>query len=305
MRLAGIDCGTNSIRLLIGEVDDGQLRDVVREMRIVRLGEGVDATGRLAPAALARTFEAAREYASMIREAGVNGVRFVATSASRDAENSDEFADGIAEILGVEPEVISGGEEASLSFLGATRSLSGLAEPALVVDIGGGSTEFVLGDQQPIASISVDMGCVRMAERHIQADPPTAGELSAIRADVRALLDRAAKQVSIEQAQCLVGLAGTVTTVAALALDLDQYRPEIIHGARISAQQVYSVADRLAAMTHDQRAALPVMHPGRVDVIVSGSVVLAEIVRAVGLPQVIASEHDILDGILWSQVPEV
>ncbi len=301
MRVAAIDCGTNSIRLLVADVDTaGRLRDVTRQMEVVRLGEGVDATGRLSAAALNRTFAAAQRYAAVIEDTGAKRLRFVATSASRDAENAAEFIAGIRQRLAVTPEVISGTEEAALSFAGATAGVRALARPALVVDIGGGSTEFVLGTDEPGQSASVDMGCVRMTERHIRNDPPTPAEVAAIRADVDALIATAAARVDLTAAASLVGLAGTVTTVAALALDLPAYDPDAIHASRIPAGQVAAVAHRLRSMTSAQRAALPVMHPGRADVIVAGSLVLERIVAAVGLPEVVVSEHDILDGIVLS-----
>ncbi|MFE5833613.1 MULTISPECIES: exopolyphosphatase [unclassified Streptomyces] len=300
-RVAGIDCGTNSIRLLVADVhpETGELVELDRRMTIVRLGQGVDRTGRLAPEALERTFAACREYAAVIEELGAERIRFVATSASRDAENRDEFVNGVVEILGVEPEVITGDQEAAFSFAGATGELPG-TETYLVVDIGGGSTEFVTGTDHVQAARSVDIGCVRLTERHVRHDPPTAEEAEAIRADVRAALDLAAEAVPIDTAGVLVGLAGSVTTVAAIALGLPEYDSEKVHHSRISAGQVAEVTDRLLASTHDERAAIPVIHPGRVDVIVAGALVLREIVERVGAREVVVSEHDILDGIALS-----
>ncbi|MEU3478984.1 exopolyphosphatase [Streptomyces sp. NPDC033754] len=300
-RVAGIDCGTNSIRLLVADVhpDTGDLVELDRRMTIVRLGQGVDKTGRLAPEALERTFAACRAYAEVIKELGAERLRFVATSASRDAENRDEFVNGVVEILGVEPEVITGDQEAAFSFTGATGELHG-DDRRLVVDIGGGSTEFVTGNKHVEAARSVDIGCVRLTERHVRHDPPTAEEVAAIRADVRAALDLAAETVPIGSAETLVGLAGSVTTVAAIALGLTEYDSEKIHHSRISAAQVAEVTDRLLASTHDERAAIPVIHPGRVDVIIAGALVLREIVERVGASEVVVSEHDILDGIALS-----
>lgn len=302
-RVAGIDCGTNSIRLLVADVDPGtgELIELDRRMTIVRLGQGVDRTGRLAPEALERTFAACRDYAAVIREFGVgtDRLRFVATSASRDAENRAEFVDGVVEILGVEPEVITGDQEAEFSFTGATGELHG-ADRRLVVDIGGGSTEFVVGNRHVEAARSVDIGCVRLTERHVRNDPPTAAEIAAIRADVRAALDLAAEAVPIGEAETLVGLAGSVTTVAAIALGLQEYDSTKIHHARISRAQVDEVVARLLASTHDERAAFPVIHPGRVDVIIAGALVLAEIMERTGAAEVVVSEHDILDGIALS-----
>ncbi|MFI9115534.1 Ppx/GppA phosphatase family protein [Streptomyces venezuelae] len=300
-RVAGIDCGTNSIRLLVADVhpETGDLIELDRRMTIVRLGQGVDKTGRLAPEALERTFAACRAYAEVIKELGAEKLRFVATSASRDAENRADFVNGVVEILGVEPEVITGDQEAEFSFTGATGELHG-DDRRLVVDIGGGSTEFVVGNRHVEAARSVDIGCVRLTERHIRHDPPTAEEADAIRADVRAALDLAAEAVPIDSAETLVGLAGSVTTVAAIALGLPAYDSEKIHHARISAAQVAEVTDRLLASTHAERAAIPVIHPGRVDVIIAGALVLREIVERVGAHEVVVSEHDILDGIALS-----
>ncbi|MFD7865447.1 exopolyphosphatase [Streptomyces sp. NPDC059783] len=308
-RVAAIDCGTNSIRLLVADADPatGGLVELDRRMEIVRLGQGVDRTGRLAPEALERTFAACRRYADVIKEHGVERIRFVATSASRDAENRDEFVRGIHAILGVEPEVISGDQEAAFSFDGATRELTGrddLAKPYLVVDIGGGSTEFVVGDDRVRAARSVDIGCVRMTERHlvrdgVVTDPPTAAQADAIRADVAAALDLAAETVPIASAGTLVGLAGTVTTVAAIALGLEEYDSEAIHHSRVPVERVRGIAARLLASTHAERAAIGAMHPGRVDVIISGALILLAVMERTGAREVVVSEHDILDGIAF------
>jgi exopolyphosphatase/guanosine-5'-triphosphate,3'-diphosphate pyrophosphatase len=309
MRVAGIDCGTNSIRLLIADVTSDGLVDVDRRMLVVRLGQGVDATGRLAPEALERTFAATREYAAAIEAAGVARVRFVATSASRDAENADEFRAGIRQIVGVEPEVITGEQEAALSFAGATHGLSAatdadLARPYLVVDVGGGSTEFVLGDvvdgrATVLASRSVDIGCVRMRERRLHSDPATAEEITAATADIEAAIDRAAEVVPILEARSLIGVAGTVTTIAAIALGLEKYDPAAIHGTVVPAPTVHDIAARMLAASRAEREAIGVMHPGRVDVIGAGALVVDRIVARLGL-DLIASEHDILDGIAAS-----
>ena len=304
-RVAAVDCGTNSIRLLVADVDErpgSPLREVDRRMEIVRLGEGVDRTGRLSPAALQRTFAACDAYAEVIRAAGAERVRFVATSASRDVENRDDFVAGVRERLGVEPEVVTGDEEARLSFAGATRELLGgdTAAPFLVVDIGGGSTELVLGGHDVTAARSVDVGCVRMTERHLHDDPPTAAQSAAARADVETAVRDAARTVPLAEARTLVGLAGSVTTVAAMALGLATYDRDRIHHSRISATDVHDVARTLLAMTRDQRAALPFMHPGRVDVIGAGALVLAVVLEHVPVDEVLVSEHDILDGIAAS-----
>jgi exopolyphosphatase/guanosine-5'-triphosphate,3'-diphosphate pyrophosphatase len=322
VRVAAIDCGTNSIRLLIADVDagsteadPGRLVDVERRLEIVRLGQGVDRTGRFAAEALTRTFEACRRYATLVDSAAVERTRFVATSATRDAANREEFMAGVRDLIGVEPEVISGEEEARLSFAGATRELAGrgYATPYLVVDIGGGSTEFVLGGTGdppaaagPQTAVSVDMGCVRLTERCLPSDPPTEEEVAAARVEVDRQLDKAALTVPFEDARTLVGLAGTVTTVAAMALDLRSYDPERLHHARIPAAAVHEACARLLAMDHEERRRLPYMHPGRVDVIGGGSLVLDGIVARVAPfldhGEVVVSEHDILDGIAWSCV---
>jgi exopolyphosphatase/guanosine-5'-triphosphate,3'-diphosphate pyrophosphatase len=305
-RVAAVDCGTNSIRLLVADVDPaaGTLAEVDRRMEIVRLGEGVDRTGALSPAALARTFTACDAYAEVIRSTGAERVRFVATSASRDVDNRDEFAAGVRDRLGVDPEVVTGDVEARLSFAGATRELLSGPDPRpfLVTDIGGGSTELVLGDTDVTAARSVDVGCVRMTERHLHDDPPTGQQVAAARADVEAAVRQAGETVPLAEARTLVGLAGSVTTVAAMALDLPAYDRDRIHHSRISAGDVHDVAQRLLAMTRAERAALPFMHPGRVDVIGAGALVLAVVLENVPVGEVLVSEHDILDGIAWSLV---
>jgi exopolyphosphatase/guanosine-5'-triphosphate,3'-diphosphate pyrophosphatase len=306
-RAAAIDCGTNSIRLLIADVDlvAGTATDVVREMLVVRLGEGVDATGAFAPAALERTFAACSDYAVLLSDAGSPPLRFVATSASRDVSNRGQFIAGVAGILGVEPQVISGQEEGELSFAGATTGIPDQARaPFLVVDIGGGSTEFVLGSGRPTHRTSVDIGCVRMTERHLAADPPTPTQIAAATADIDAAIARAGAVVPFAQMATLVGLAGSVTTVGALALGLPEYDASVIHHSRIPAADVRRVSDELLTMTRAERAALAVMHPGRVDVIGAGALVLRRIMDATGAGEVLVSEHDILDGVAWSVAAE-
>ncbi|MFC7403108.1 DUF501 domain-containing protein [Citricoccus sp. GCM10030269] len=318
--VAAIDCGTNSIRLLVArrEKVDGKPRlvDLHREMRVVRLGEGVDATGRLTDAAMERTFAATDDYAAIIRDLGATSVRFVATSASRDAENSAEFTAGIRARLGVEPEVISGREEAALSFAGAASVLQ-QSGTVLVVDLGGGSTEFVLGSLGQTAgprvtdSISVKMGCVRFTERHLRTDPPTEAEIEAAVADIEAVLDEVEVSLPLGEAAAVVGVAGTVTTVTAAALDLTAYEPDVIHGTELGVDAITSTADRLLSSTREERAALPYMHPGRVDVIGAGALIWSAIVRRVAqvsqgaVDSAVTSEHDILDGIALSQFEDV
>ncbi|MEU3776476.1 Ppx/GppA phosphatase family protein [Streptomyces sp. NPDC032472] len=314
-RVAGIDCGTNSIRLLVADCDPatGELVELDRRMTIVRLGQGVDKTGRLAPEALERTFAACREYAEVIKELGAERLRFVATSASRDAENRDEFVRGVVDILGVEPEVISGDQEAEFSFTGATKELVGtdhMDKPFLVVDIGGGSTEFVVGEEHVRAARSVDVGCVRMTERHlvvdgVVTDPPTEAQVAAIRADIEAALDLAEQTVPLREARTLVGLAGSVTTIAGIALDLPEYLSSEIHHSRIPYAQVREITERMLTTTHAERAAIPVLHPGRVDVIGAGALVLLAIMDRIGAEEVVVSEHDILDGIAIKTAEEV
>ncbi|WP_327403494.1 Ppx/GppA family phosphatase [Streptomyces sp. NBC_01288] len=313
-RVAAVDCGTNSIRLLVADVDPatGQLVDLDRRMTIVRLGQGVDKTGRLAPEALERTFAACRDYAAVIKELGAERLRFVATSASRDASNRDDFVRGVLDILGVEPEVITGDEEAELSFTGATKELTGrddLAKPYLVVDIGGGSTEFVVGDDAVRAARSVNIGCVRMTERHLVrdgkvTDPPTPDQITAMRADIEAALDLAEQTVPLREARTLVGLAGSVTTVSAIAQNLPEYDTDAIHHSRVSYDRVREITESLLRSTHAERAAVPSMHPGRVDVIGAGALVLLSIMERVGATEVVVSEHDILDGIAFKAAEE-
>lgn len=296
---AAIDCGTNALRLLIARVVDGVVHDEVREMRTVRLGEGVDAHGEFTPAALARTFAACEEYAAVLRTHPVRSLRFVATSAARDVRNRDEFFAGVRDRLGITPEVITGSEEAELSFAGAVGGVPDVRMPALVVDIGGGSTEFVLGDSEGVrASISVPLGCVRMTERSLHSDPPTPEQIAGARADIRDVLAQVDARVPLAEAEQFIGVAGSVTTVVAMALDLPAYDARTIHGATISFAHVEDVTTTLLGMTHAQRASLPFMHPGRVDVIGGGALVLEESMRMAGATEVTASETDLLDGIV-------
>ncbi len=303
-RVAALDCGTNALRLLITERDiDGNVVDVLRRMETVRLGEGVDATGELSAAALARTFACFEEYQRELDAHGVRTLRCVATSATRDARNRDVFTSGVIERIGVAPEVITGREEAELSFAGATMGLRDLPRPALIIDLGGGSTEFVLGDRVPEFAWSTNVGCVRMTERHLAGDPPSDEELARSMSDINMAIDEAAQHVPLERASSIVGLAGTVTTVAAHALGLDHYDADVLHGARVPREQILAAAADLVAMSRAERAALPFMHPGRVDVIGGGALVLSEIVQRVGLSELVVSEHDLLDGIAYSLLP--
>jgi len=327
-RVAAVDCGTNSIRLLIADTDGRTLTDVARTMEIVRLGQGVDVTGRIAPEAMERTLRVARTYAEKCVATDVERVRFVATSASRDAQNSAEFTRGIAEAFaafGIEPEVISGSEEAALSFRGATSVVLRAGRvgepprasrietrdtrpvppaPYLVVDLGGGSTEFVLGTDDVEASISTNIGCVRLTERHLHTDPPTDAEIAAALVDINAAIDEAAAVVPLERTGSLIGLAGSVTTITAHALGLTSYDASRIDGTALPADTALKSCDALLHASRAERAALGYMHPGRVDVIGSGALIWRTIIEragvAAGIDTVLTSEHDILDGIALS-----
>jgi exopolyphosphatase/guanosine-5'-triphosphate,3'-diphosphate pyrophosphatase len=305
-RVAAVDCGTNSLRLLVADVDPVRagLTDVIRRMEIVRLGQGVDETGRLAPEALARTMAVLQDYADVIADSGVRALRMVATSATRDADNAAEFVRMVKEVLGVAPEVLTGDEEAVLSFTGATAELAAGPDPGpfLVADIGGGSTEFVLGPAggPPVHAVSVNVGCVRMTERRLHGDPPTTREVAAAVADIDAALDTVAAAVPVREARTLIGLAGSVTTVVAIAMGLPAYDAALIHHARVSAIDVRAVTRGLLAQTRAGRAAIGVMHPGRVDVIGGGALILDRLMQRFGFGEVLVSEHDILDGMAWS-----
>jgi exopolyphosphatase/guanosine-5'-triphosphate,3'-diphosphate pyrophosphatase len=316
VRVGAVDCGTNSIRLLVADVDrtTGALTDVLRRMEIVRLGYGVDRTGRIDPGAMERTLAMSREYADQCASLGAEAVRFAATSASRDAANSAEFVVGVQEAFarfGTTPEVITGDEEAALSFRGATGDVvaAGIDGPYLVVDLGGGSTEFVRGTGSVEAARSVDVGCVRMTERHLHSDPPTPDEVAAATADVEAAVSVALQAVPVAGVRTLVGLAGTVTTVTAQAWSLPYYDARRIHLAVTPVERMRKAARDLLAMNRAHRAALPFMHPGRVDVIGAGALVWDVVIREVAERSgrgaeliVVSSEHDILDGLALSQV---
>lgn len=295
--IAAIDCGTNTIKLLIGSMPEV----LVRTSRMVRLGEGVDRTARLGEAALERTFAAIDEYAALIAEHGVERIRFCATSATRDAANATEFGDGVLARLGVRPEVLSGAEEAALAFDGALRSLPEAVGEVLVVDIGGGSTELVLGsaaDRVVEQGHSMDIGSVRLHERHVAGDPPTGAEVAAIVADIDAALD--ACPVDAARATTVVGVAGTITTVAAGVLRLPAYDRDAIDHRSLGVDEVHAMVERLVAMTREERLALPWMHPGRADVIDAGALILSRVLRRTGVSTLVVSESDILDGIAWS-----
>ena len=299
-RVAAIDCGTNSIRLLIADITNGKFKEVLRTMEIVRLGQGVDQNKAFHPDAIDRTLAAVEKFAGLIKSKGVEKVRFCATSATRDASNRELFTDGVKKILGVDVEVIPGEEEARLSFIGATKELSQNDGPFLVVDIGGGSTEFVFGNESVDSAKSVNIGCVRMSERHLIDQPPSMAQISQAIIDIDIAIAQAAAIVPISEAKTLVAVAGTATTVAAAALKLEQYDRYLIHLSRISATSVHQVAGMFQSMDKDQIASLGYMHPGRVDVITSGALILSRIMAATGASEFVASESDILDGIAWS-----
>lgn len=302
MSVAAIDCGTNTIKLLVGRPTEDGMVDLVREMRMVRLGQGVDATGELHPDALARTFAAIDEYAELIRAHDARRIRFVATSATRDAANAAVFTAGVRERLGVEPEVVSGTEEAALAFDGCVRNLRETpAVPVVVVDVGGGSTELIWGprlEAAPAAAYSMQIGSVRLHERHLHSNPPTAAEVAACVRDIDAALDEC--PVDPAGAATVIGVAGTVTQLAAGVLGLVAYDREAIDQVRLPVEQLHALVERLVAMRVEERLALPWMHPGRADVIAAGGLVLSRVLRRTDVDHLVVSEADILDGIAWS-----
>jgi exopolyphosphatase / guanosine-5'-triphosphate,3'-diphosphate pyrophosphatase len=302
MRVAAIDCGTNSIRLLIADIDGANFREIHREMEIVRLGQGVDKTGQFHPDAIVRTLAAVDKFAIEIAKRGVEKIRFCATSATRDATNRDLFIDGVKTRLGIAPEVIPGEVEAALSFQGATRDFPATDGPFLVIDIGGGSTEFVFGTTDVEFAKSMNIGCVRMTERHFTGGDADPGQIAAAIEDIDEAIAQAAKIVPITQSKTLIAVAGTATTVAAAALELKSYDRYAIHLSRISAEKVHAASKSFLSMKREDREVLGYMHPGRVDVIGAGSLVLSRIMLATGATEFVASESDILDGMAWSLV---
>ena len=301
-RVAAIDCGTNSIRLLIADISNGIFKEVVRSMEVVRLGQGVDKSKSFHPDAIKRTLDAVEMFSEVIASKGVERIRFCATSATRDATNRSLFTDGVRGILGVEVEVIPGEEEAMLSFNGATKELMQSDAPYLVVDIGGGSTEFVFGSNKVENAKSVNIGCVRMSERHFTSQPAAMDQVARAIIDIDSAIAQAASVVPILNAKTLVAVAGTATTVAAAALELKDYDRHLIHLARISAEKVHKVSAMFQSMNKDEIANLGYMHPGRVDVITAGSLVLSRVMAATGASEFVASESDILDGMAWSLI---
>ena len=320
--VAGVDCGTNSIRLKISRVDEHGYTDVLpRVLRVVRLGQDVDKTHRFADEALERAYAAAREFAGLLEEHHVDGLRFVATSATRDAANREAFEDGIESILGVRPEVIPGTEEARLSFLGATSVLGPEqdgtmpAPPYLVVDLGGGSTELVIGGDgvtapttQVQGAFSMNIGSVRMTERHLRTDPPTQAEIDEAIADIDEHIDEAFRYVDAGKARTIIGVSGTVTTMTALAMGLKEYAHTLVDGRRMSLEDAYAVDDRFLRMTRAERREYKTIHPGRIDVVGGGAVVWSRVLAKVSaaaaadhgepIDSYVASEHGLLDGIV-------
>jgi len=301
-QVAVIDCGTNSIRLLIAEISGSNFKEVIRTMEIVRLGQGVDENKAFHPDAINRTLLAVKSFKEIIDKNKVDKIRFCATSATRDATNRNIFIDGVRDILNVQVEVIPGEEEAALSFTGATYQLDQGSGPFLVVDIGGGSTEFVYGDKKVISAKSVNIGCVRMSERHLTNQPPTMDQIASAIVDIDIAITQAAVSVPINSAKSLIAVAGTATTVAAAALDLSKYDRDLIHLSKISADKVHKVAQMFQSMNKSEISALPYMHEGRVDVITAGSLVLSRVMAATGAVEFVASESDILDGMAFSLI---
>ena len=301
-QVAVIDCGTNSIRLLIAEISGSNFKEVIRTMEIVRLGQGVDENKAFHPDAINRTLLAVKSFKEIIDRNNVDKIRFCATSATRDAMNRNLFIDGVRDILNVQVEVIPGEEEAALSFTGATYQLDQGSGPFLVVDIGGGSTEFVYGDKKVISAKSVNIGCVRMSERHLTNQPPTMDQIASAIVDIDIAITQAAVSVPINSAKSLIAVAGTATTVAAAALNLLKYDRGLIHLSKISADKVHKVAQMFQSMNKSEISALPYMHEGRVDVITAGSLVLSRVMAATGATEFVASETDILDGMAFSLI---
>ncbi len=307
VRVAAIDCGTNTVKLLVADLDPatGTEVEVVREARMVRLGQGVDRTGRLADEAVARTFAAVEEYAALIERHGATRVRFCATSATRDAANAETFSQGVLARLGVRPEVVTGVEEAALSFDGATRGLGPVASPVLVLDIGGGSTELVLGvgHGRVLAARSLDVGSVRVTERFLHSDPPSDAEVADAVAFIDGQLDiLPGAGVDLGAARTVVAVSGTGLTLAAAVLDLPELTRAGVDGAEVAVGDLQAAAAAMLARTVDERRALPYLHPGRADVIAAGGLILDRVLARVRTDTVTASVADLLDGIAWSLV---
>jgi len=296
MRVGVVDVGTNSVRVLVADGIEGSLADIERDLVITRLGEGVDRDRRLGAEPLRRTVAAVAGYTERARAHNVEVIRIIATSAVRDAANRDDFMEAVRRATGLEPVLLTGDQEAQLGFLGATMDVSAPA-PYLVVDIGGGSTELVRGSEKAEKFISLDVGSVRLTERHIATDPPTADEISAVAADADAHLEDAARALGEDTANTMLGLAGTITTVAAIALGLQGYDRAAIHHARLTRAHIADVRGRLTTMTSEQRRGLPAMPKGREDVIVAGAVILERVMHRFAFDECLVSETDILDGV--------
>jgi exopolyphosphatase/guanosine-5'-triphosphate,3'-diphosphate pyrophosphatase len=305
--VAAVDCGTNSTRLLVARLgDDGELVTIERLMRITRLGQGVDATGRLAPEAIGRTTDVLAEYRTVLERHGATEVRATATSAARDAANRDDFFGSATAALGSRPELLAGDEEGRLSFLGATADLPVTGGPYLVADIGGGSTELVVGSFTPAGRpdvggvTSLDVGCVRVTERHLHHDPPTTDELDEASVYLGTRIAAALDDLPGARGASLLGLAGTVSTVAAVEQGLETYDRDRIHHAVLTTASIEAITDQLAALPVAVRAQVPGVEPGRAEVIVGGCLVLRALVRAAGVASLVVSEADILDGLAMS-----
>jgi exopolyphosphatase/guanosine-5'-triphosphate,3'-diphosphate pyrophosphatase len=295
MRVGVIDVGTNSVRVLVAESENGRIRDLDRDLVITRLGEGVDREGTINPEALRRTVAAIAGYAERCRARDTHAIRIIATSAVRDAANRDDFTSAVRRATGIDPVLLSGDQEAQLGFLGATLDLSA-PPPYLVVDIGGGSTELVRGTARAERFISLDIGSVRLTERHIRSDPPTQDEIDAVAADADEHLEEAARAIGDDPGGTLVGLAGTITTATAIALELPGYDRDAIHHARLTRATIAEVKEKLGSMKSEERRALPAMPRGREDVIVAGVIILERILARFSFDECLVSEADILDG---------
>lgn len=297
MRVAAIDVGTNSTRLLVAEGVPGGFRPIERRMVITRLGEGVDRRRVLAPEALQRTLSTIADYAATCGELSVQRIRVTGTSAVRDAQNRDEFFDGVRRLTGSEPELLSGEEEAQATFLG---TLSDLQEsgPVMVVDIGGGSTEFIVGTHRPERLVSLDFGCVRMFEKHLDSDPPAVDELAALREEVSGAIEEVKDHLDVPAGARMIGVAGTVTQLATLKTGLPVYDPDVTHHFVLSHGDVRQLARRLSSLTYSQRKRVKGLEAGRADVIVAGAEILTVIMEAFDAAEILVSEKDILDGLV-------
>ena len=297
MRVAAIDVGTNSTRLLVAEEVGGGFRALERRMVITRLGEGVDRRRALSDEALERTLRTVAEYAATCGEYGVERIRVTGTSAVRDARNQDDFLSGISRLTGQPPEVLTGDTEARTTFLGALSDLVD-GTPTLVVDIGGGSTELIYGESEPLLVMSLDIGCVRLFEKHLHSDPPAAAELKGLRAEVRDVLSTAKPELEVPSGARLIGVAGTVTQLALLKSGLAVYDPEVTHHMVLSHGDVRRLARRLESLTLSRRKRVKGLEPGRADVIVAGAEILLAVMETFDSAEVLTSEKDILDGLV-------